>query len=134
VELQVRILAAEKATQQNQAITLVVAANYGGRWDLVQAAKRWQAANPQMDVGQLTETQLAMHLSTAGMPDVDLLIRTGGEQRISNFLLWQGAYSEIYFTNTLWPEFDKVKFDLALEWYRSRERRFGKVSTEEMYE
>jgi undecaprenyl diphosphate synthase len=132
--LQDRIRAAEQATQHNQAVTLIVAANYGGRWDLVQAVKRWQAANPQMDVGQLTETQLALHLSTAGMPDVDLLIRTGGEQRISNFLLWQGAYAEIYFTNTLWPEFDRVQLDAALEWYRSRERRFGKVLAEEMHE
>jgi undecaprenyl diphosphate synthase len=126
--LQTRIHTAEKATQHNQAITLVVAANYGGQWDVVQAVKNWQAAHPDADAGSLTQDQLAQHLSTAGMPNVDLLIRTGGEQRISNFLLWQAAYAELYFTEALWPEFDEAELNKALEWFAARERRFGLVS------
>jgi undecaprenyl diphosphate synthase len=128
-ELQSRIHAAENATQHNQAITLVVAANYGGQWDVVQAVKNWQAANPALNASQLAQGQLALHLSTAGMPDVDLLIRTGGEQRISNFLLWQAAYAELYFTDTLWPEFDETELNNALHWYATRERRFGQVQS-----
>jgi undecaprenyl diphosphate synthase len=124
-DLQTRIAAAEQATQHNQAITLVVAANYGGQWDVVQAVKNWQTANPAANVSQLTQQELAAHLSTAGMPDVDLLIRTGGEQRISNFLLWQAAYAELYFTDALWPEFAQTELDKALSWYATRERRFG---------
>jgi undecaprenyl diphosphate synthase len=127
-ELQTRIRAAEAATQHNQAITLCVAANYGGQWDVVQAIKNWQAANPALNADRLTQDQLAQHLSTAGMPNVDLLIRTGGEQRISNFLLWQSAYAELYFTDTLWPEFDEAELSKALHWYATRERRFGKVT------
>ena len=127
VELQNRIRAAEAATRSNQAITLTVAANYGGQWDVVQAVKNWQAANIGVDVASLTQDQLAQHLSTAGMPDVDLLIRTGGEQRISNFLLWQAAYAELYFTDALWPEFDESELNKALYWYATRERRFGLV-------
>lgn len=127
-ELQTRIHAAEKATQHNQAITLVVAANYGGQWDVVQAVKNWQAAHPDANASQLTQAQLAQHLSTAGMPDVDLLIRTGGEHRISNFLLWQSAYSELYFMECLWPEFDDNDLDSALKWYAQRTRRFGRTT------
>ena len=127
-ELQTRICAAEAATQTNQAITLTVAANYGGQWDVVQAVKNWQAANLGADVASLTQDQLAQYLSTAGMPDPDLLIRTGGEQRISNFLLWQSAYTELYFTDALWPEFDETELAKALHWYATRERRFGKVT------
>lgn len=126
-DLQTRIHAAESTTQHNQAITLFVAANYGGQWDVVQAVKNWQASNAGATASQLTQDQLAQHLSTAGMPDVDLLIRTGGEQRISNFLLWQVAYAELYFTDKLWPEFDEVELDKALSWYATRDRRFGKV-------
>ena len=128
-ELQTRISAAEHSTQHNQAITLVVAANYGGQWDLVQAVKNWHAAHPAASANELTQDQLAQHLSTAGMPDVDLLIRTGGEHRISNFLLWQAAYAELYFTDALWPEFDEAELNTALHWYATRERRFGKVQT-----
>lgn len=124
-ELQTRIHAAETATQINQAITLCVAANYGGQWDVVQAVKNWQVANPSAVVSQLTQAQLAQHLSTSGMPDVDLLIRTGGEQRISNFLLWQSAYAELYFTDVLWPDFSLVEFDDAIKWFAARARRFG---------
>jgi undecaprenyl diphosphate synthase len=127
-ELQTRIHAAEKTTQHNKAITLLVAANYGGQWDVVQAVKNWQVAHPDYNASHLTPRQLAQHLSTAGMPDVDLLIRTGGEQRISNFLLWQVAYAELFFTEALWPEFDEVQLTKALHWYATRERRFGRVT------
>ncbi|WP_310614513.1 polyprenyl diphosphate synthase [Limnohabitans sp.] len=133
-ELQTRIHAAEAATQHNQAITLCVAANYGGQWDMVQAVKNWHAANPTLSANHLTPDQLAQHLSTAGMPDVDLLIRTGGEQRISNFLLWQAAYAELYFTDSLWPEFDEAELNKALHWYATRERRFGLVQTQKLKE
>lgn len=126
-ELQDRIKAAEVATANNKAITLCVAANYGGRWDVVQAVKNWQDANPEANVRQITSSQLAAYLSTACMPDVDLLIRTGGEQRISNFLLWQSAYAELYFTDALWPEFDMTELDGALYWFATRERRFGEL-------
>ena len=131
-DLQTRIHAAEAATQHNQAITLCVAANYGGQWDMVQAVKKWQAVNPSANASQLTQELLAQHLSTAGMPDVDLLIRTGGEQRISNFLLWQAAYAELYFTDALWPEFDEAKLNQALHWYATRDRRFGQVQTQKL--
>lgn len=133
-ELQVRIHAVEKSTQHNEAITLVVAANYGGRWDVVQAVKNWQAAHPGQCVSELTQAQLAQYLSTAGMPDVDMLIRTGGEQRISNFLLWQNAYAELYFTDALWPEFGVVQLDKALSWFTARERRFGKTTEQVVVE
>ncbi len=124
-ELQARIQAAEAATQHNQAITLCVAANYGGQWDIVQAVKSWQTSNPEANTNQLTQDQLAMYLSTSGMPEVDLLIRTGGEQRVSNFLLWQIAYAELYFTDVLWPDFDVQELDKAIFSFANRERRFG---------
>jgi undecaprenyl diphosphate synthase len=126
-ELQERIAEAVKATEGNDGIMLTVAANYGGQWDIVQAVHRWQAAHPQADAQSLTQEQLAQHLSTAHMPDLDLLIRTGGEQRISNFLLWQAAYAELYFTDVLWPEFDVSQLEVALSWYLNRQRRFGRV-------
>jgi len=124
-ELQSRIEAAEQTTQHNQVLTLTVAANYGGQWDVVQAVQRWHQHNPSVDIAQLTQEQLAGHLSTAGMPDPDLLIRTGGEQRISNFMLWQCAYAELYFTNVLWPDFDGTQLAKALSSYSDRTRRFG---------
>ncbi len=127
-ELQTRICAAEEATQYNHAITLVVAANYGGQWDMLQAFQNWQAANPEVNAAQLTSDQLVQYLSTAGMPNPDLLIRTGGEQRISNFLLWQSAYTELYFTDVLWPEFNEEVLNGALEWFARRNRRFGKTT------
>jgi undecaprenyl diphosphate synthase len=126
-ELQQRIHAAEAATANNTAITLCVAANYGGRWDVLQAVQNWQAANPQQSVTELTEAALAQHLSTASMPEVDLLIRTGGEQRISNFLLWQSAYAELYFSDVLWPDFDEAELHKALASYTQRSRRFGQT-------
>jgi undecaprenyl diphosphate synthase len=126
-ELQDRIAEAVKATAGNEGIVLTVAANYGGQWDIVRAVQRWQAAHPQADAQSLTQEQLAEYLSTARMPDPDLLIRTGGEQRISNFMLWQAAYAELYFTDALWPEFDTVQIGLALDWFQTRKRRFGRV-------
>ena len=126
-ELQDRIAEAVKATAANDGIVLTVAANYGGQWDIVQAVQRWQAAHPQADARGITQEQLAKYLSTAQMPDPDLLIRTGGERRISNFLLWQVAYAELYFTEVLWPEFDTAQLELALDWYLTRQRRFGRV-------
>ena len=133
-ELQARIQAAEAVTQHNQTITLCVAANYGGQWDMVQAVKNWQAANPTRNASHLTQDQLAQHLSTAGFPDVDLLIRTGGEQRISNFLLWQAAYAELYFADALWPDFDEAEINKVLHWYATRDRRFGQVQAQKFKE
>jgi undecaprenyl diphosphate synthase len=105
---------------------LTVAANYGGRWDILQALGRLsKAKGPQEEV---SEDDLAPYLAMSYAPEPDLFIRTGGEQRISNFLLWQLAYSELYFTETLWPDFDAAALDLAIESYRSRERRFGRTS------
>jgi undecaprenyl diphosphate synthase len=129
-ELQDRIAEAVKATAGNDGIVLTVAANYGGQWDIVQAVQRWQAVHPQADARDITQAQLEKYLSTAHTPDPDLLIRTGGEQRISNFLLWQVAYAELYFTEVLWPEFDTTQLGLALEWYGTRQRRFGRVEAE----
>jgi len=126
-ELQDRIAEAVKATAGNDGIVLTVAANYGGRWDIVQAVKRWLANHPQADVRDISENELIKYLSTANMPDPDLLIRTGGEQRISNFLLWQVAYTEFYFTDVLWPEFDCGQLELALDCYQARQRRLGGI-------
>ena len=118
---------AEELTTDNQRLTLTVAANYGGRWDIIQAVTRMLKEKPQLAAG-FAETDLLPNLSLAYAPEPDLFIRTGGEQRISNFLLWQLAYTEMYFTNTLWPDFDAVAFDLAIASYRQRERRFGRTS------
>ena len=118
---------AEQLTRDNKNMTLTVAANYGGRWDLLQAMQRLIESQPQQH-GAFTEDQLASHLAMAYAPEPDLFIRTGGEQRISNFLLWQLAYSEFYFTSTLWPDFDAAALDLAIASYRRRERRFGRTS------
>jgi len=126
-ELQDRIAEAVKATAGNDRIVLTVAANYGGQWDIVQAVQVWQASHPQANAQELTQEELAKYLTTAHMPDPDLLIRTGGEQRISNFMLWQVAYAELYFTDVLWPEFSKEKLELALDWFQTRQRKFGRV-------
>lgn len=118
---------AEALTVANDRLTLTVAANYGGRWDILQALQRMVAAHPQKP-GGFTEGDLAPYLAMNYAPEPDLFIRTGGEQRISNFLLWQLAYTELYFTELLWPEFDGAALDLAIESYRRRERRFGRTS------
>ena len=128
LELQDLIFRAEQQTQHNHQLTLRVAANYGGRWDMLQAAKAWQFANPGADMSSLTEEGLAAHLSTSEAPEMDLLIRTGGESRISNFMLWQAAYAEMFFIDTLWPDFSVKQFNEALEWFSKRDRRFGSAA------
>ena len=128
LELQELIQRAETQTQHNDKLTLRVAANYGGRWDMVQAAKSWQLHNPDLSFAALTEEGLAAHLSTAEAPEMDLLIRTGGESRISNFMLWQAAYAEMFFIDVLWPDFSVKQFNEALEWFSKRDRRFGSAA------
>ena len=118
---------AEEATQGNTKLTLTVAANYGGRWDILQAVNRMISAEPP-DRHDFIESDLAKHLAMAFAPEPDLFIRTGGEQRISNFLLWQLAYTELYFTETLWPDFGAESLNEAVKWYAQRERRFGRTS------
>jgi len=127
-ELQEKINDAVELTSRNKKIVLTLAANYGGRWDIVKALQSWLKENPSSDVSLLSQETLQKYLSTSDIPDPDLLIRTGGEQRISNFLLWQIAYSELYFTEVLWPEFDKEQLEIAISWFKSRQRRFGSVS------
>ena len=116
---------AEQATRHNSRITLSVAFNYGGRWDVVQACRQAVAAGLKPE--QITETSLSGYMAMRHAPDPDLFIRTGGEVRISNFLLWQVAYSELVFSNCLWPDFDAAALDAALADYARRERRFGAV-------
>ncbi len=124
--IQTLIRDAEALTRDNTRLTFTVAANYGGRWDIVQAMKKLLAAGVAAD--DIDEAALAGQLSMAGEPEPDLFIRTGGEQRISNFLLWQLAYTELYFTDALWPDFDARQLDAAIASYRTRERRFGRTS------
>ena len=114
---------AEHTTRDNQQLILNVCVNYGGRWDMVQAAAKLARQGQE-----ITEESLQQALALSHVPDPDLLIRTGGEQRISNFLLWQTAYSELYFCDTLWPEFDEHALDAALRDFQGRERRFGQTS------
>ena len=129
-KLRDRIEKAEQLTADNQTLMLQIAANYGGRWDIVQAAKHaaQQVAQGQLNPEDIDEERLAGGLAMAGLPDPDLFIRTGGEQRISNFLLWQSAYTELYFTDVLWPDFDAPTFQLALQDFARRQRRFGRTS------
>ena len=115
----------EELTQANTRLTLTIAANYGGRWDILQAAERCRAEDPGAPI---TEERLARFLSMSYAPEPDLFIRTGGEQRVSNFLLWQLAYSELYFTEALWPDFGATALEAAFASYRRRERRFGRTS------
>lgn len=121
------IHAAEKLTEHNTRLTLTIAANYGGRWDLIQAVQHMLRINPDL-TASFGESDLAPYLSMPYAPEPDLFIRTGGEQRISNFLLWQLAYTELYFTDTLWPDFNHAAFLKAIESYRNRERRYGRTS------
>lgn len=114
---------AEASTASNTALTLNVCFNYGGRWDIAHAAAQLVASGLP-----ITEAGLSGALSLAHCPDPDLLIRTGGEKRLSNFVLWQAAYSELHFSDLLWPDFDEAALDVALHEYASRERRFGKTS------
>jgi undecaprenyl diphosphate synthase len=124
-KLQEMIANAERKTANNTRLTVTVCANYGGRWDIMQATRKMVAANP--DVTEYTEEMLAPHLAMAYAPEPDLFIRTGGEERISNFLLWQLAYSELYFTDTFWPDFSSQSLDTAIASYQNRERRFGQT-------
>lgn len=125
--LQSLIVAAEQQTAGNDQLTLTLAANYGGRWDILQAVNRLAQAHPETS-GVWCEADLAPYLAMSYAPEPDLFIRTGGEQRISNFLLWQLAYTELYFTDVLWPEFDSAAFADAIASYQRRERRFGRTS------
>jgi undecaprenyl diphosphate synthase len=127
--LRQRMEAAAQLTARNQRMTLVIAIAYGGRWDIAAAARELarQSVAGQMQVDEIDETKLAQQLALAGLPDPDLLIRTGGEQRISNFLLWNLAYTELYFCDTLWPDFDERELDAAIEHFGRRQRRFGLV-------
>jgi undecaprenyl diphosphate synthase len=127
--LQAEIAKAEEATRYNQGTMFTVAANYGGRQEILQACQNLatMVKNGSIEAAEIDENLLGKQLYTDGLPDPDLLIRTSGEMRISNFLLWQMAYSEIYVTDTLWPNFDRRAFHLALIDYQQRQRRFGKV-------
>ena len=126
--LQAQIAEAEARTAGNATLTLTICANYGGRWDLLQAMNRLRADQPELTA--YTEDDLAPYLCMAHAPEPDLFIRTGGEQRISNFLLWQLAYTELYFTDTFWPDFDAAALDDAIASYQRRERRFGRTSAQ----
>ena len=117
----------ERVTADNKRCTLTIAANYGGRWDIATAVRNMLAEHPERAAGFDPEA-LTPYLSLAHAPEPDLFIRTGGEQRISNFLLWQLAYTELYFTDQLWPDFDRVSLSKAIDSYRRRERRFGRTS------
>ncbi len=120
---------AERQTAENTALTLVIAVNYGGRWDLAQAARRLAArvAEGELQLENVDSAALSRELSIAHLPEPDLFIRTGGEQRISNYLLWQLAYTELYFTDLLWPDFDAAALDQALRSFAGRQRRFGQT-------
>ncbi|MBE7526915.1 polyprenyl diphosphate synthase [Nitrosomonas sp.] len=117
----------EALTAGNTRLNFTVAANYGGRWDIMQAVRKMIAENPDLAT-DFDESDVARYLAMANAPEPDLFIRTGGECRISNFLLWQLAYTELYFTDTLWPDFDAAALDRAIASYRQRERRFGRTS------
>jgi undecaprenyl diphosphate synthase len=126
-KLQAAITKAEALTAHNAGLALVIAANYGGRWDVVQATRALAVdlQEGRLALADITEEALAGRLGLGNLPEPDLFIRTGGEQRISNFLLWQLAYTELYFTECLWPDFDRAALDLALMSFANRQRRFG---------
>jgi undecaprenyl diphosphate synthase len=127
--LQCKMADAETLTANNSTMVVNVAVNYGGRWDITRAARRMAAdvSAQKLTEPDINEQKFASYLSMADSPDPDLFIRTGGEMRISNFLLWQSAYTELYFTPVLWPDFDHQELDLAIAAYQSRERRFGRT-------
>ena len=127
--LQRKLAEAEAQTANNTHMELALAVAYGGRWDIVEATRRVcrRVASGELDGDAVDEAAFARETSLAGMPPLDLLIRTGGEHRISNFLLWDMAYAELYFTDALWPEFDTGELQAALDFYASRQRRFGRT-------
>ncbi|MEI6334465.1 MAG: isoprenyl transferase [Methylococcaceae bacterium] len=129
-KLQQKMAEGEAQTENNTAMTLIVAANYGGHWDMCQAFQQVAAkiAAGELQNQVISEQLISEHLSTTGLPDPDLFIRTGGEQRVSNFMLWQLAYAEMYFTTTLWPDFDQNSLEDAIKSFKSRQRRFGHTS------
>lgn len=128
-KLQEQIRVAEQRTAANRGLALNIAANYGGRWDISEAARRLaqQVERGELRADDITPERFAQHTALADLPEPDLFIRTGGEQRISNFLLWQLAYTELYFTDCLWPDFDSTELERAFEAYRARQRRFGRT-------
>lgn len=130
--LQKEMAEAEAETDGNQGLQLVVAVDYGGRWDVIQAAQQLaqRCARGELDPDAVDEALFSSHMTLHTLGAPDLFIRTGGERRLSNFLLWDLAYSELYFTDTLWPDFDANQLDEALAWYSGRDRRFGRVSTD----
>jgi undecaprenyl diphosphate synthase len=127
VRLQAVIAAAEQRTGNNEGLRLQIAMSYGGRWDIVQAAQQLakESASGALRPQDIDEERFAQKLQLAGLPDAELLIRTGGEQRISNFLLWNAAYAELFFTDRLWPDFDAKELDAAFAFFSGRQRRFG---------
>jgi undecaprenyl diphosphate synthase len=131
-KLQKRIADAEHATRDNTRLLLQVAANYGGRWDIVQAGRRLAEAvrRGDLEAGDIDESVFAEAMALAGVPDADLFIRTGGDVRLSNFLLWHSAYAELYFTPVLWPDFDVEAYRAALADFASRQRRFGRTGAQ----
>lgn len=132
-DLQNMIINAEQLTKDNSGLVLNVAANYGGRWDILQSTKKMakQVFDGKITLDDITEERFNSEMSMHELPEVDLVIRTGGEYRISNFLLWQIAYSELYFTDVLWPDFNQTLFDKAIDVFNTRERRFGGIPIEE---
>lgn len=128
--VQKRLNECMQRTEKNDKMTMVIALSYSSRWEITEAVKRiaQEAREGKLEVDRISEETVSQHLSTCFMPDPDLLIRTGGELRISNYLLWQCAYTELYFCNTFWPDFDEEEFCKAIVDYQSRERRFGKTS------
>lgn len=128
--LQAQMAAAEADTAQYTEMALVIAVSYGGMWDMAYAAQKMavQVAEGTLQAEQINEQTMQQYVELADLPPVDLLIRTGGDYRLSNFLLWQAAYAELYFTDTLWPDFSIHEFDHALEVFAGRERRFGRTS------
>ena len=132
-DLQNMIINAEQLTKDNSGLVLNVAANYGGRWDILQSTKKMakQVLDGKITLDDITEERFNSEISMHDFPEVDLVIRTGGEYRISNFLLWQIAYSELYFTDVLWPDFNQTLFDKAIDVFNTRERRFGGIPIEE---
>jgi len=128
--IQKAIAHAESLTAQNTGMTVILAANYGGLWDITQASKQLirKVMRNELSIDEITESHFAQCLSTNTIPNPDLFIRTSGEQRLSNFYLWQLSYSELYFTSTAWPDFNKAEFQKALDFYAGRERRYGYAS------